>query len=258
MGSSLVVTTTKAFSLPSPAKINHFLHIVGKRHDGYHLLQTLYQFLDYGDLLHFELREDNNEIILSRCDLLDIPNENNLIYRAAKALQKKAHCQKGVNINIEKQIPLGSGLGGGSSNAATTLIALNALWDLNLPVSQLMQLGEALGADVPIFIFGHSAWGEGIGEKLTPVDLVEPWFMVITPSCQVMTAHMFADPHLTRNTPPFKIEALANDDIHDLLSGFRNDFEPLVRRNYPEVDDAMKWLSNFGKAQLSGSGASVF
>lgn len=247
----------KSFALPSPAKVNHFLHITGRRQDGYHLLQTLFQFLDYGDELYFELRQDSR-IVLTPHRVCDIPEEKNLITRAAYALQQSAGIEKGVTIHLQKKLPLGSGLGGGSSNAATTLIALNWLWQLDWSSQALQRLGLSLGADIPIFISGHAAWGEGIGEQLTPVELNEPWILVIVPPCQVVTAKMYADPNLTRNTPTLRIEALAKDEINLTLSELKNDFEPLVRQYYPEVDEAIKWLSNYGAARLSGSGASVF
>lgn len=245
------------FSLPSPAKVNHFLHINGRRPDGYHLLQTLFQFLDYGDMLHFERRQDSN-IVLQPNNMLDIPNQTNLIYRAAKALQLAAGVKQGVTILAEKQLPLGAGLGGGSSNAATTLHALNWLWQLNWSLAELLQIGVTLGADVPIFLYGHAAWAAGIGEQLTAALLPEPWIVVVLPQCQVATAKMYADPNLTRDTPTLRIGALAKDEIELFIREQRNDFEPLARKYYPEVDDAMKWLSNFGTARLSGSGASVF
>lgn len=244
-------------SLPSPAKVNRFLHIVGRRQDGYHLLQTLFQYLDYGDMLQFELRTDA-QIVLHPQHNLGIAQYDNLIYRAALLLQQTAKTEFGVNISWEKQIPLGAGLGGGSSNAATCLVALNWLWQLNWSTEQLIDLGLTLGADVPFFLFGQSAIGEGIGEKLTPFEISEPWYLVITPPCQVVTAKMYAHPDLTRNTTAFRIEALAKDGIENNPSKFRNDFESLVRRHYPEVDDAFKWLSNYGQARLSGSGAGVF
>lgn len=245
------------FSLPSPAKINRFLHITGRRADGYHCLQTLFQFLDYGDQLSFATREDN-AIVLNPPAPMDIPLETNLIYRAATALQQAANTQQGITIGVEKILPIGTGLGGGSSNAATTLVALNAAWKLHWTREQLMALGATLGADVPIFIYGHAAWGEGIGTDLTLAEPNEPWVLVVIPPCQVISAKMYGDSDLTRDTPAFKIGTLTKGELESLLSTLRNDFEPLVRRHYPQVDEAMKWLSNFGTAQLSGSGASVF
>ncbi|HRE30493.1 MAG TPA: 4-(cytidine 5'-diphospho)-2-C-methyl-D-erythritol kinase, partial [Candidatus Berkiella sp.] len=243
--------------LPSPAKVNHFLHITGQRSDGYHLLQTCFQFVDYGDELEFILRDDK-QIILKPDNMLGITNESNLIYRVAIALQTAANVTQGITITVHKQLPLGAGLGGGSSNAATTLLALNELWDLNWSVDELMALGLCFGADIPIFIKGVASLAEGIGEQLTPITLNESWLAIITPPCQVISAKMYADSELTRNTPAFRIGHLAKGEFKNNFSELRNDFEPLVRRRYPEVDDAMKWLSNFGKPRLSGSGASVF
>lgn len=244
-------------TLPAPAKINHFLHIVGQRKDGYHLLQTLFQFLDYSDFLHFTLRQDSY-IEIKPDNIAGISTQENLIYRAALALQQQANIKQGITIHLEKNLPLGAGLGGGSSNAATTLIALNFLWKIYWPLSRLQTLGLTLGADVPIFIEGRAAWAEGIGEQLTPVELPEPWVLVINPSCHVSTPQMYADRNLTRNTPRFKIGSFGRDEINSFLAGLKNDFEPIVRRYYPEVNDAIQWLSQYGKARLSGSGASVF
>jgi len=237
-----------AISLPSPAKINLFLHIIGRRADGYHLLQTLFQFLDYGDTLHFCLRQDG-QIKLSCDPLLNIPEEENLIWRAASTLQHAANIGCGVDIVLDKHLPLGGGLGGGSSNAATTLWALNELWQLHWTPTQLMELGLRLGADIPFFLYGHAAWGEGVGDQLSPAQPQEDWVAVITPPCHVSTAQMFSHPELTRNTPRLKIGTLEKGE---------NDFAPLVCRHYPAVEEAMKWLSDYGKPQLSGSGASVF
>lgn len=246
-----------AFSLPAPAKINRLLHIIGRRReDGYHLLQTLFQFIDFNDTLTFELRNDGKIVILPEGG--PIPTEHNLIYKAAKLLQKKAPIALGATITLQKQIPIGAGLGGGSSNAATALVGLNHLWDISLSLEELIQCGLSLGADVPVFLLGESAWGEGIGEKLTPVLLDEPWITLLTPDCHVTTAKMYGLPELTRNTSPFRIGTLADGEIKNIIRDGKNDFEPVVCRHFPEVDYAMKWLSNFGKARLSGSGASVF
>jgi 4-diphosphocytidyl-2-C-methyl-D-erythritol kinase len=247
-----------AFSLPSPAKINHLLHIIGRREDGYHLLQTLFQFIDFNDFLSFEAREDGKLVIVSEGTPC-LPPEDNLIYKAARLLQKTASSPVlGATITLQKNIPMGAGLGGGSSNAATTLIGLNHLWSLSLPLEKLMHCGLSLGADVPVFLLGKSAWGEGIGETLTPIQLTEPWIALITPACHVTTSKMYASTELTRNTSPFRIGTLADDEIKNIIRGGKNDFEPVVCRHFPEVDNTMKWLSNFGKARLSGSGASVF
>lgn len=246
-----------SFSLPAPAKVNRFLHIIGRRTDGYHLLETLFQFLDVGDHLHFTLREDG-EIILVPLTAMDIPNETNLVYRIARALQEVTGTQAGVTIQLNKTLPIGGGLGGGSSNAATTLLALNHLWAINWPLTKLLDFSLSFGADIPVFIYGRASLAEGVGEKLTAIELNEPWYVVITPSCQVATVKMYADPQLTRNTPSLRIETLAKVEIENMMGELKNDFEPVVRSHYPEVAAAMEWLSNYGKARLSGSGASVF
>lgn len=244
-------------TLPSPAKINRFLHIVGRREDGYHLLQTLFQYVDIGDTLHFEVREDA-QIVLSPQTHLGISSQDNLIFKAAKLLQEKSKTTLGVTIQWQKILPLGSGLGGGSSNAATVLVALNQLWNLNYSKQILIELGVRIGADVPFFIFGHSAFAEGIGEQLSAFTFPPCWILILVPDCHVNTAKMYAAPELTRSTPRLRIEALVQGETKTLLKGLKNDFEPVVRRYHPEVDEALKWLSNFSDARLSGSGASVF
>ena len=230
-------------SLLSPAKLNLFLHITGRREDGYHQLQTLFQLLDWGDQLHF-MPNDSGAITLDGCDL-DIPLEENLIFRAARLLQRGT---LGARITLDKKIPAG---GGGSYKAATTLLALNHLWDLGMPLSQLQALGAELGADVPVFVGAHTAWAEGIGEILTPVDLPERWFLILVPDCHVSTAEIFSHQQLTRNSPAIKMAAFFEGDS-------RNDCQQLVRRFYPEVDNALKKLENFGEARLTGTGACVF
>jgi 4-diphosphocytidyl-2-C-methyl-D-erythritol kinase len=245
-------------SLESPAKINRMLHIIGRREDGYHLLQTAYQFLDFCDVLHFELRDDGKIVLLPEgvCGLV---SEENIIYRAASLLREvSGDLSLGVTITLEKRIPMGAGLGGGSSNAATTLHGLCALWGIQINPVQLSVIGARLGADVPVFLLGRSAWGEGIGERLMPVEFDEPWVVLLEPGCHVSTVQMYADPELTRNTPAFRISTLTRDEIKSVVRAGKNDFEPVVCRHFPEVEKTMKWLSNFGKAQLSGSGASVF
>ena len=233
-------------SLLSPAKLNLFLHITGRRADGYHELQTLFQLLDWGDLMHFTT-DDSGEIRL-HCQGLDIPPEDNLILRAAQLLQRGS---RGVAIRLEKHIPSGGGLGGGSSNAATTLLALDHLWALNLGRETLQQLGRSLGADVPVFVGAHTAWAEGIGELLTPVPLPERWYLILTPQCHVSTEEIFSHRELTRNTSPIKIAAFFDGRA-------RNDCQDLVRSLYPEVDNALKILEKFGTARLTGTGACVF
>lgn len=235
---------------PAPAKLNLFLHVVGRRADGYHELQTVFQFLDQADQLSFRLRTDGQ--ILRTSGPAAIPATVDLCVRAAQALQKAAQIRLGVEIDIIKRIPWGAGLGGGSSDAATTLVALNRLWRCGWSADELAQLGLSLGADVPVFVRGQAAWGEGVGERLTPLQLPQPWYLVITPPCQVSTAEVFGDPELTRDTPKITIS--------DFLAGQgHNDCLPVVRRHYPPVAQALDWLTAQGaQARLTGTGASVF
>jgi len=247
----------KAFSLISPAKINRFLHILGKREDGYHNLQTLFQFLDYGDTLHFRPSADN-EIHIHTPDL-NFPVEENLIYKVAHLLKSEYQPQVGIDITLEKKIPLGAGLGGGSSNAATTLLALNNVWQLNLKAEKLVALSCSIGSDVPCFVLGQSAWGEGTGTQLTIANPDETWVIVITPPCHIPTAKIFQHSELTRDTQAFRIEhlkGLLEDERFENI--VKNDFEPLVRKCYPSVARCLDWLNQYGNARLSGSGSSVF
>lgn len=237
---------TAPLRLLSPAKLNLFLHITGRRHDGYHELQTLFQLLEWGDYLEFT-PDSSGRITLSGCDL-GIPDEQNLIVRAARLLQQG---DRGVSISIDKRIPAGGGLGGGSSNAATTLLALNHLWQCGLGNAELQQMGACLGADVPVFTAGHTAWAEGVGEILTPVEMPRHWFLVVVPDCHVSTAEIFSHEQLTRDTSPIKIAAFFEGRS-------RNDCQNLVRSLHPEVDNALNWLDNFGEARLTGTGACVF
>ncbi|MYE99532.1 MAG: 4-(cytidine 5'-diphospho)-2-C-methyl-D-erythritol kinase [Gammaproteobacteria bacterium] len=242
-----------SLSLLAPAKLNLFLHVTGRRADGYHELQTLFQLLDYGDRLRFESREDG-VISLHVKDTLrgrDLPLENNLILRAASELARISGCKAGATIALDKRLPIGGGLGGGSSNAAAGMLALNELWGLGLSVDELCRIGVGLGADVPVFVRGRSAWGEGIGEMLEPVALPDQWYLVVTPPCEVSTAAVFNDENLTRNSAKIRIA--------DFLAGrCRNDCEPVTRRLYPPVAEALSWLGRFGEARMSGTGASVF
>ncbi len=234
---------------PAPAKLNLMLRIVGRRADGYHRLQTVFQLLDWCDRISFAWRSDGR-VTLAR-PLPGVPPERDLAVRAAKRLQRAAGIRRGVEIRVEKRLPMGGGLGGGSSDAATVLVALNALWRLGLSEAELIELGVGLGADVPVFIKGRAAWAEGVGEELVPLALPEPWYVVVVPSCQVSTAAVFAAPDLTRNSPPATIS--------DFLGGMRiNDCLSVVRRLHPEVDAALEALSDFGAAQLTGTGACVF
>jgi len=236
-------------TLPAPAKLNLMLHITGRRKDGYHNLQTLFQFLDYGDQLQFDALSSAEIEVIS--DLSGIPNEDNLIYRAALLLQQHSNCQQGARIHLEKILPMGAGLGGGSSDAATTLIALNQLWNLNIELAELAGLGLQLGADVPVFVRGYAAWAEGIGEQLTAVTLPEFWYLVLTPDCHVSTAEIFSHKELTRNTSAITIAAA-------LKGGGRNDCEAVVSTLYPQVKQALIWLNQFAAARMTGTGASIF
>lgn len=238
-----------AFSLPAPAKLNLFLHITGRRPDGYHNLQTLFQFLDHGDELHFERRDDGE--ILLHGHVPGVSAENNLIVRAARALQAATGCVLGANISLEKRLPMGGGLGGGSSDAATTLLGLNALWQTQFNLDELAVIGLNLGADVPVFIHGHAAWGEGVGEKLTPVDIEEPWYVVLTPDDHIATAAAFSHPELTRNSDPITLRAFS-------AGAARNDFEKVVRKLSPAVDVALQWLAQHGNARMTGTGSCIF
>ena len=247
--------------LPAPAKLNLFLHITGRRPDGYHSLQTLFQFLDFGDELAFE-KSDRRELELE-CNVSSLATDDNLILKAARLLQSHTGCRnRGAKISLTKRLPLGGGIGGGSSNAATALHGLNILWGLGLNDDELASLGLKLGADVPVFVRGRAAFGEGVGEILTPLEPEECWYLVLKPDCRVSTAEMYRHEELTRDTP-----LIRKCDVQlDWLSGKgrRNDFEPLVRRLYPDVnrclqllDDKTRGLS-IGKAMMSGSGACVF
>lgn len=234
----------------SPAKLNLFLHITGRRPDGYHTLQTAFQLLDWGDEMRFKTNE-SGKITLSIRDL-GIPDEENLITRAAHMLRDTAAKKSlGADIEVDKIIPAGGGLGGGSSNAATTLLALNRLWNLGLSNKALQKMGASLGADVPVFVAGSSAWAEGIGDKLSPIELPASHYLIIKPDCNVSTAKIFSCEQLTRSTSPITLAAF--------FRGYsRNDCQPIVRDLYPEVDNALNWLGKFGKARLTGTGACVF
>jgi 4-diphosphocytidyl-2-C-methyl-D-erythritol kinase len=231
----------------SPAKLNLFLHVTGQRNNGYHELQTAFQLLDWGDRMRFEIT-DTPGIHLSP-SMEGVPNDDNLIVRAASALSLPDDC--GVAISIDKVIPMGGGLGGGSSNAAVTLLALNTLFDLRFSVDQLAIKGADLGADVPVFVRGKSAWAEGIGDELTPLELPARWFVIIYPDCHVSTQEIFGAPELTRNTPPITVSAFFEGPV-------RNDLQPVVESRYEQVRAAITWLSGHGAAMMTGSGACVF
>ncbi|MGL6019281.1 MAG: 4-(cytidine 5'-diphospho)-2-C-methyl-D-erythritol kinase [Gibbsiella quercinecans] len=240
---------------PSPAKLNLFLYITGRRPDGYHLLQTLFQFLDYGDTLTIEPRADQQIRLLT--PVAGVPDEQNLIVRAARLLQQHCHEQaiataaRGADISIEKVLPMGGGLGGGSSNAATVLVALNALWQCGLSEDQLAQMGLALGADVPVFVRGHAAFAEGIGEQLQPADPAEKWYLVAHPGVSIPTPVIFGDADLTRDTPARPLEAL-------LQAPYANDCEPIARKRFREVEQLLSWLLQYAPSRLTGTGACVF
>lgn len=233
----------------APAKINRFLHITGQRADGYHELQTVFQFLDFSDELSFKVLDDDTITLLN--SLPGVKPDDDLTVRAARLLQQQAKCTKGVEISINKRLPMGGGLGGGSSDAATTLVALNQLWQINFELLKLAELGVRLGADVPVFIHGCSAWAEGVGEQLSAIHLDEPWFVVLNPSVNVSTAEIFASPELKRNCAPITIE-------HFFSGNGENVCEPVVGALYPEVQGALQWLAQYAPARMTGTGACVF
>ena len=236
--------------VPAPAKLNLFLHITGRRENGYHELQTIFQLIDLYDWMSFEITQDDSIKIEG---LAAVQLEQNLIYRAAQLLRPHAKQPCGLNIHIEKNIPMGAGLGGGSSNAATTLIVLNQLWQCDLTEQQLAAYALQLGADVPIFVFGRNAWAEGIGEKLSFIDLTQKQFIILKPDCFISTQQLFLQKSLTRDS---KITTFCAYQLEPSLFG--NNFEPVARQLYPEVEEAMHYLDQFGQAKLTGTGACVF
>jgi len=248
----------------APAKINLFLHIVGQREDGYHLLQTVFRLLDYYDTIH--IKTTNTSAIKRVNDVAGVPETQDLSIRAALLLQKHTGCQLGAEILVDKKIPMGGGLGGGSSDAATVLLALNQQWQLNLPREELLKLGLQLGADVPFFIYGSNAWAEGVGEQLQALTLQDAYYVVLTPNVHVSTAQIFANNQLTKNTIPKTIAAFSeiaqlsteNSALGNIRDGFTNQLEKVVCSIYPEVKASLGWLKQYGDARMSGSGASVF
>jgi len=236
---------------PAPAKLNLFLHVLGRRSDGYHDLQTAFQYVDLCDEISFEMRDHGRVVRVE--GPAEIPEWEDLTVRAAQRLMKEQSTGRpiGAGIHLRKRIPLGSGLGGGSSDAATTLVALNALWGLGLSIDRLAYLGLDLGADVPVFIRGRASWAEGIGEELTPLDLPELTYIVIYPGCAVSTREIFQAPELTRNSAAITIRAFLESDG-------RNDCEPVVRARYPQVAAALEWLGQYAPARLTGTGSCVF
>lgn len=237
----------------APAKINLFLHITGQRTDGYHTLQSVFQLLDYYDTIY--IKPTHNGVIKRTNEIKNVPENQDLCALAAYALKRETGCNLGCEYYVEKHIPMGGGLGGGSSDAATVLLALNKLWNLNLSREALIEIGLSLGADVPIFVFGQNAWAEGIGEDLTPIDLAQQFYVVLTPQAHVSTAQVFANSGLTKDTKPLKIADFSNGANSEI---FRNDLEKVVCKEFPAVASTLKWLSQFGQASMSGSGASVF
>ncbi|WP_195704058.1 4-(cytidine 5'-diphospho)-2-C-methyl-D-erythritol kinase [Vibrio sp. VB16] len=240
---------TQSTSWPSPAKLNLFLYINNRREDGYHELQTLFQFLDYCDTL--TIQANSSDKITLTPELKGVPVESNLIWKAAIALKEKTQVSYGADIHLEKRLPMGGGIGGGSSNAATVLVALNFLWQLNLTSDELADIGLQLGADVPIFVKGFSAFAEGVGERLEKVTPEEKWYLVVKPDVSISTAEIFSHPDLTRNTP--------KRAIAELLTGSQvNDCEKIVRLLYPEVDKQLSWLLQYAPSRLTGTGSCLF
>ena len=234
---------------PAPAKLNLMLRVTGRRADGYHLLQTVFRFIDFGDTLRIVLRTD--AVIRRNTDVAGVPEADDLTLRAARLLQSASGTRLGADITLEKRLPIGGGLGGGSSDAATTLIVLNRLWNLNWPRARLQALALQLGSDVPLFVFGESAVGEGVGEKLAPLALYQAWYLVLIPPVSVATARVFQDPDLIRDSNPIKIPPFSP-------GAAQNDLEPVVCRHYPEVAQHLAWLRQFGSAHMTGSGGCVF
>lgn len=239
-----------AMRWPAPAKLNLFLHVNGRRPDGYHELQTLFIFLNHGDWLEFEPLTHTDLLTLSPA-IPGVPDEQNLIIRAARLLQAKLPSPQGAHIRLEKVLPMGGGIGGGSSDAATTLVALNHLWQAGLSEDELAELGVQLGADVPVFVRGKAAFAEGVGERLQPVELPSAWYLVLKPDCHVATAAVFQDPDLPRDTPKMA--------LHNLLEGeWKNDCELLVKKRHPEVANALGWLLEYAPSRMTGTGACLF
>ncbi len=235
---------------PAPAKLNLFLHVNGRRPDGYHELQTLFIFLNHGDWLEFEPLTGSDQLTLSPA-ITGVPDEQNLIIRAARLLQSRLASPQGAHIRLEKVLPMGGGIGGGSSDAATTLVALNHLWQAGLSEDELAELGVQLGADVPVFVRGKAAFAEGVGERLQQIAVPDAWYLVLKPDCHVATAAVFQDPDLPRNTPKMTLD--------NLLAGeWKNDCELLVKKRHPEVANALGWLLEYAPSRMTGTGACVF
>ncbi len=234
---------------PAPAKLNLMLHITGRREDGYHLLQTVFQFVDYSDELSFEVTQSG--AIHQLTPIAGVDAQDDLIIRAARLLQQRSGCSQGAAISIEKRLPMGGGLGGGSSDAATTLVALNHLWGVGMPVDELAALGGELGADVPVFVYGNTAWAEGVGDILQQIELPQPWYLVVKPPLEIATAKLFSDQELKRDCSAITIA--------DFIVGDRlNVFTAVVKKRYPAVTKMMKLLEKFGEVRLTGTGACLF
>jgi 4-diphosphocytidyl-2-C-methyl-D-erythritol kinase len=245
---------------PAPAKLNLFLHVLGRREDGYHRLQTVFTLIDHCDLIRIRVREDGE--ILRANVVRGVPPDQDLSIRAALALQRASGTRLGADIEVDKRIPMGGGLGGGSSDAATVLMVLDRLWNTGLGSARLAELAPALGADVPFFLHGAPAWAEGVGEHLTPISLPPRWYLVLAPRAGVPTRDIFTAPELTRDTEPLKMEDFSAQSGWDRLWGrdavFRNDLEPIVVARYPEVEQHLAWLAKRAPARMTGSGACVF
>ena len=239
----------QTLTLPAPAKLNLWLHIIGRRADGYHELETVFQFLDHGDELSFAVRDDG--VIRLHTEIEAVPHDSNLIVRAARKLQEQSGTTLGADIWLSKVLPMGGGIGGGSSDAATTLLALTHLWQLDWDEDRLAALGLSLGADVPVFVRGHAAFAQGVGEQLTPVDPEEPWYVVLVPQVSVSTVEIFSHPQLTRDSLPLKMRPVPEGNS-------RNDCQPVVEQSYPEVRNALNSLGKFTEARLTGTGSCVF
>jgi len=237
------------WTLPAPAKLNLFLHITGVRDDGYHNLQTIFQLLDYSDEVTLLRRDDG--VIRRTEGLAEVEPSDDLIVKAAQALKHYTGTAHGADVGVIKRLPVGGGIGGGSSDAATTLLGLNALWECHLSTDELLGIAVTLGADVPVFVAGHSAWAEGIGEQLTPMDLPEIWFLVLHPGVFVSTAKLFSSEVLTRNKSILKMRDFTDTDIENI-------FEVIVREQHPEVDLSLSWLSQFSTARMTGTGSCIF
>lgn len=244
-----VAPATAATRYPAPAKLNLFLHVVGRRADGYHLLQTAFRFIDYCDELGFAVRDDG--VVRRITELAGVSADADLCVRAARLLKDRAGSRLGADIELVKRLPMGGGLGGGSSDAATTLVVLNRLWQTGLTRAQLQELAVELGADVPVFVFGRSAFAEGVGERLAALQVAPAWYLVLVPETTVSTAEIFSAPELTRNTNAITIAAFS-------VGQGRNDLEPVVCRRYPQVARHLEWLRRYGDARMTGSGACVF